>query len=84
MLAAAIPNALERLKLSGKLLNKIKKTKEKFNPNAIKFPLVFDSPNNAELDDQNIARIFKYILKCYIWKIITYMSTYISYTYSCI
>ena len=24
--------------------------------------MVFDSPNNAELDDQNIARIFKYIL----------------------
>lgn len=38
------------------------KIKAKFNPNAIKFPLVFDSPNNAELDDQNIARIFKYIL----------------------
>lgn len=38
------------------------KIKTKFNPNAIKFPLVFDSPNNAELDDQNIARIFKYIL----------------------
>lgn len=38
------------------------KIKSKFNPNAIKFPLVFDSPNNAELDDQNIARIFKYIL----------------------
>ena len=38
------------------------KIKSKFNPNAIKFPLVFDSPNNAELDEQNIARIFKYIL----------------------
>lgn len=38
------------------------KIKSKFNPNVIKFPLVFDSPNNAELDDQNIARIFKYIL----------------------
>lgn len=37
------------------------KIKSKFNPNAIKFPLVFDSPNNAELDDQNITRIFKYI-----------------------
>lgn len=38
------------------------KIKNKFNSNAIKFPIVFDSPNNAELDNENIARIFKYIL----------------------
>lgn len=38
------------------------KLKNKFNPNSIKFPIVFDSPNNAELDNENISRIFKYIL----------------------
>jgi len=38
------------------------KIKNKFNSNSIKFPIVFDSPNNAELDNENIARIFKYIL----------------------
>lgn len=38
------------------------KIKNKFNPNAIKFPVVFDSPNNAELDDVNISKTFKYIL----------------------
>ena len=38
------------------------KIKDKFNPNAIKLPIVFDSPNNAELDDDNIAKTFKYIL----------------------
>lgn len=38
------------------------KIKNKFNPNSIKFPIVLDSPNNAELDDDNIAKTFKYIL----------------------
>ncbi len=38
------------------------KIKNKFNSNAIRFPIVLDSPNNAELDDENIAKTFKYIL----------------------
>lgn len=38
------------------------KIKKKFNPDAIIFPIVFDSPNNAELDDNNIAQTFKHIL----------------------
>lgn len=38
------------------------KIKHKFNANAINFPIVFDSPNNAELDNENISKMFKYIL----------------------
>ena len=37
--------------------------KNEFNPNAMKFPLVFDSPNNAELDDINKKKIFNFLFK---------------------
>ena len=35
--------------------------KDKYNPNAIKFPRVFDSPNNIEADDQTLEAIMKSI-----------------------
>jgi hypothetical protein len=35
--------------------------KHEFNPGAIDFPVVFDSPNNAETDDEKRIRIYKYI-----------------------
>lgn len=38
------------------------KIKSKHNPNAIKFPVVLDSPNNAELDEYNLSNMFKFIL----------------------
>ena len=37
------------------------KIKYKFNPNAIKFPIVLDSPSNGELDDTNQEQLFKYL-----------------------
>lgn len=41
-------------------LNKIK---NEFNPEAIKFPLVLDSPNNVELDRTNKNQLFKYLFE---------------------
>ncbi|MEA4890792.1 MAG: hypothetical protein VB070_15145 [Clostridiaceae bacterium] len=35
--------------------------KREFNSNAIDFPVVFDSPNNAETDDEKRNQIYKYI-----------------------
>lgn len=35
--------------------------KREFNPDAINFPVVFDSPNNAETDDEKRNQIYKYI-----------------------
>jgi len=35
--------------------------KDAFNPSAIKFPLVFDSPNNAELDEESKKKIFNHL-----------------------
>lgn len=37
------------------------KIKYKFNPNAIKYPLIFDTPNNADLDEKNQQKIFRLI-----------------------
>lgn len=37
------------------------KLKESFNRNAIKFPLVIDSPQNGELDDTNKSAVLNYI-----------------------
>lgn len=37
------------------------KVKDELNKNAIKFPLVLDSPNNGELDDNKKTALFKYI-----------------------
>ncbi|HDT8197128.1 TPA: hypothetical protein RD714_002772, partial [Enterococcus faecalis] len=36
------------------------KLKNKFNPEAIKFPIILDSPNHGELDDQKKAKLFDY------------------------
>ncbi len=38
------------------------KTKFEFNPEALKFPLILDSPNNAETDYNSKEMIFKFIL----------------------
>lgn len=35
--------------------------KHEFNPDSINFPVVFDSPNNAETDDEKRNQIYKYI-----------------------
>lgn len=37
------------------------KLKNKFNPSAIKFPIVLDSPNHGELDDEKKEKLFKYL-----------------------
>lgn len=37
------------------------KIKNKFNETAIKFPVVFDSPNNAETDNQKRVELLQYI-----------------------
>lgn len=39
------------------------KLKNKFNPTSIKFPLVFDSPNNAEMDDEKRKEVLTYLLQ---------------------
>ncbi|WP_144034137.1 hypothetical protein [Sporomusa silvacetica] len=39
------------------------KLKSEFNPGAIKFPIVFDSPNNAETDDVKKHELLAYLLK---------------------
>ncbi|PHH97029.1 cytoplasmic protein [Fusobacterium nucleatum] len=36
--------------------------KEKYNSNTIKFPMIFDSPNNAETDQEKKEAIVQYIL----------------------
>jgi len=38
------------------------KVKNKFNPDVIHFPVVFDSPNNAETDDDKKIELYKYIV----------------------
>lgn len=38
------------------------KIKNKFNPNAICFPVVFDSPNNAETDTEKKIQVYKYLV----------------------
>lgn len=43
-------------------MNLIKLINE-FNPNSIKFPIVFDSPNNAETDDVKKHELLAYLLK---------------------
>ena len=35
--------------------------KHEFNPDAINFPVVFDSPNNAETDQEKRDQIYRYI-----------------------
>ncbi|MDC8921390.1 hypothetical protein PR068_03530, partial [Metamycoplasma hyosynoviae] len=37
--------------------------KQKFNPNGAMFPMVLDSPNNAETDEDKKKEIFKYIIE---------------------
>jgi len=39
------------------------KLKNKYNPTAIKFPLVFDSPNNAEMDDEKRKELLAHLIK---------------------
>ncbi len=39
------------------------KLKEAFNPTAIRFPIVFDSPNNAETDLQKKHGLYRYIVE---------------------
>lgn len=37
--------------------------KKEFNPNAILFPIVFDSPNNVETDDEKRIELLKYLFE---------------------
>lgn len=37
------------------------KLKKEFNPDAIKFPIILDSPNHGELDDEKKAKLFEYL-----------------------
>ncbi len=37
--------------------------RNRFNPDAIRFPIVFDSPNNVENDDQKTQALFKYLFE---------------------
>ncbi len=39
------------------------KLRKEFNPTAIDFPIVFDSPNNAETDMQKKGQLYKYIVE---------------------
>lgn len=39
------------------------KLKNQFNPEAINFPVVFDSPNNAEMDITKRVRVYDYLAK---------------------
>lgn len=39
------------------------KLRNEFNPNAIHFPIVFDSPNNAETDLEKKGQLYKYIVE---------------------
>ena len=38
--------------------------KKEFNPDAIIFPVVFDSPNNVETDDEKRMELLKYLFDC--------------------
>ena len=38
------------------------KLKNEFNPDAINFPIVFDSPNNAESDVSKKVEVYKYLV----------------------
>lgn len=38
------------------------KIKNEFNPSAISFPIVFDSPNNAETDINKKVQVYKYLV----------------------
>lgn len=38
--------------------------KREFNPNAILFPVVFDSPNNVETDEEKRIELLKYLFEC--------------------
>lgn len=42
-------------------LTSLLKIKNEFNPTAIKFPLVLDSPNNREFDDEKRMELFEYL-----------------------
>lgn len=39
------------------------KLKKQFNPDAIRFPVVLDSPNNVETDDEKRQKLLEYIFK---------------------
>lgn len=39
------------------------KLRKEFNPDAIDFPIVFDSPNNAETDLEKKGQLYKYIVE---------------------
>ncbi|MBQ6851158.1 MAG: hypothetical protein IJN77_08985 [Oscillospiraceae bacterium] len=39
------------------------KLRKEFNPSAINFPVVFDSPNNAETDQEKKGLLYKYIVE---------------------
>ena len=39
------------------------KLRKEFNPSAIDFPVVFDSPNNAETDLEKKGQLYKYIIE---------------------
>lgn len=39
------------------------KLRKEFNPSAINFPVVFDSPNNAETDLEKKGQLYKYIVE---------------------
>lgn len=39
------------------------KLRKEFNPNTIDFPIVFDSPNNAETDLEKKGQLYKYIVE---------------------
>lgn len=39
------------------------KLKKEFNPDAISFPVVFDSPNNAETDMEKKGQLYRYIVE---------------------
>ena len=39
------------------------KLRKEFNPSAIDFPVVFDSPNNAETDMEKKGQLYKYIVE---------------------
>lgn len=39
------------------------KVKYEFNPNAVKYPIIFDTPNNANLDANNVDKIFQLLFE---------------------
>lgn len=38
--------------------------RNEFNPGAVKFPMVFDSPKNSEMDETKIRQLFNYLIEC--------------------